>query len=212
MTPIQAQRLKRTLYSGQYSLELAAHQPTPAAVQTLQHSSSSSKPAQRKQVVSQQVIHPAQTNPCHMSTTTLAQHHQAAALSCTKMATNSSSTGLLSQQEVTQEVIAPAKPTSNTSSNDLAEPQQRAADSCTMNTANSSSNNAAQQQVPQHAEPLSPPMPSKTKAAFTKETPKHTKQAPGQMSLASTIIGLAHSFISWVDFEIEVEFSFNSWY
>jgi hypothetical protein len=89
MTPIQAQRLKRTLYSGQYSLELVAHQPTPAAVQTLQHSSSSSssssssnKPAQRKQVVSQKVTHPAQPNSCHMSTTTLAlQNHQAAALS-----------------------------------------------------------------------------------------------------------------------------------
>jgi hypothetical protein len=32
------------------------------------------------------------------------------------------------------------------------------------------------------------------------------------VSLVSTIMGLAHSFISWVDADIEIEFSFNSWY
>jgi hypothetical protein len=77
---------------------------------------------------------------------------------------------------------------------------------------NSSNNNAAQQQLPQHTEPLSRPLPSTTATASTKETPKQTKQASPQMSLASTIMGLTHSFISWVDFEVEVEFSFSSWY
>jgi hypothetical protein len=208
MSPIQAQWMKHTLHSGTYALEPASHQPTPAAVKTMQHSSSSAPKESQHTNNTQKSKNSAKLMPCPTSIAS-ALHQQSAAASCTNATTIRNSTALLIKQVATQVVMAPAKPMSSISIN-LAQPQQSAADSCIMKTIHSN-DNAAHQQLLQQAQPLTPAVPSQTKLPFPCETAKPTKTATPKVSLVSTIMGLAKSFISWVDFDIEVELSFNSW-
>jgi hypothetical protein len=208
MSPIQAQWMSHTLHSGQYALEPAAHQPTAAVVETMQHSSSNTT-MKSQHIATQKAANPAMSMPC-LTSATLAQHQQSATISCTNATTNSSrGTAMSSKQVVAQVVMAPAKLMSDISIN-LPQPQLSAADSCTMQTIHSS-DTSAHQQLPQHTEPIALAHLSQDKLSFPTETVKPIKKTSSQASLVSTIMGLAKSFISWIDFDIEIELSLNSW-